>query len=62
MSQENLNQQIQNKEPELIVKFTLSQINIIISALEEIPHKYSRKIIDSIIEQSQEQLKQQENQ
>ena len=47
-------------EPEKEVTLTLSvtEVNTILGALDEIPHKISRKVIDKIIQQAQAQLKQ----
>ena len=42
---------------ELTFKFTLEQINIILTALDEIKHKLSRPIIDEIQKQWTPQLK-----
>jgi hypothetical protein len=52
-------QDVQPKqEAEKELKFTLkvSEANIILAALEELPHKVSRKIIDNMIQQAQSQL------
>lgn len=41
---------------ELQFTLTVRQINIILSALQELPHKVSRDVIDSIMRQGQPQL------
>jgi len=54
-------QDVQTKdaaEKEVTLTFKVSEANIILAALEELPHKVSRKIIDSMIQQAQSQLQQ----
>jgi hypothetical protein len=46
----------QEAEKELKMTFKVSEANIILAALEELPHKVSRKIIDNMIQQAQSQL------
>jgi hypothetical protein len=46
-------------EKELTFVFTLSQANIILSSLDEIPHKLSRKIIDEMQKQAYPQMQEQ---
>jgi len=43
-------------EQELTFVFKVSEINLILGALEELPHKVSRKMIDNIFAQAQPQL------
>mgnify|MGYP003333879743 CR=1 FL=1 len=59
MNQNNEVQDVQPKEPEKEVNLTfkLSEVNTILASLDEMPHKFSRRIVDSIIQQSQAQLK-----
>jgi hypothetical protein len=45
-------------ETEVILTLTVSETNTILGALDEMPHKLSRKVIDKVIEQAQAQLKQ----
>jgi len=52
------NQQPQQQEPELTLKVKASWVNIIIAGLDEIPHKYSRPVIDNIGKQIQAQQQQ----
>lgn len=40
----------------LELKFDLRAVNVILSALDELPHKVSRPIVDSIRQQAQPQL------
>lgn len=46
----------QQQEPEVTLTVKASWVNIIIAGLEEIPHKFSRPVIDSISRQGNEQL------
>ena len=59
MNQNNEVQDVQPKEPEknVTLTFKLSEVNSILAALDEMPHKFSRRVVDSIIQQSQAQLK-----
>jgi len=45
-------------EKEVTITLVVSEVNTILGALDEIPHKISRKVIDKIIQQAQAQLKQ----
>ena len=49
----------QQPEAEFNFTFKVSQINLIIAGLDEIPHKYSRPMIDEITRQIQGQQQQQ---
>ena len=49
-------QEPQKPEQELTFVFKVSEINLILGALEELPHKVSRKMIDNIFAQAQPQL------
>lgn len=44
-------------EQELTFVFKISEINLILGALEELPHKLSRRMIDNIFAQAQPQVK-----
>jgi len=44
-------------EKEVTLTLTVTETNVILAALDELPHKHSRKVIDKIIEQAQAQLK-----
>jgi len=46
----------QEPEKKLNLTFKVSEVNIILAALEELPHKISRKVIDNMIQQAQAQL------
>lgn len=54
-----MNTQQQNQEPEVTLKVKASWVNVIIAGLDEMPHKYSRVVIDSIGQQAESQLKSQ---
>ena len=43
-------------EQELNFVFKISETNLILQALEELPHKVSRRLIDNIFAQAQPQL------
>jgi hypothetical protein len=45
-------------EKEVTLTLTVLETNTILGALDEMPHKLSRKVIDKVIEQAQAQLKQ----
>ena len=45
-------------EKEVTLTLTVSETNTILGALDEMPHKLSRKVIDKVIDQAQAQLKQ----
>jgi phage terminase large subunit-like protein len=49
-------QQPQQEEPQVTLTVKTSWLNIIIAGLEEIPHKFSRQVIDSISQQARAQL------
>jgi hypothetical protein len=48
------------QQPEQELKFTLkvSEVNIMLAALDELPHKISRRVIDNFIQQAQSQIQQ----
>ena len=49
-------QQPQQEEQQVTLTVKTSWLNIIIAGLEEIPHKFSRPVIDSISQQARAQL------
>ena len=49
-------QQPQQEEPQVTLTVKTSWLNIIIAGLEEIPHKFSRPVIDYISQQARAQL------
>jgi hypothetical protein len=53
-------QQPAQEDFELTLTLKVSQINTIIAALDELPHKYSRPIIDTISQQAVPQVQQQQ--
>jgi hypothetical protein len=44
-------------EKELSLLLNVAETNIVLGALDEIPHKISRKVIDKLIQQAEAQLK-----
>ena len=54
-----MTEEAQPQQPEQEVSITLkvSEVNIILGALDEIPHKVSRNVIDKVLQQAQAQLK-----
>lgn len=50
--------QIQQQEPEVTVSLTITELNTIIAGLDELPHKFSRALIDNISTQARGQLQQ----
>ena len=48
----------QQPEQELNFILKLSEANIVLAALDEMPHKVSRRVIDNIIQQAQSQIQQ----
>jgi hypothetical protein len=49
-------QQPQQEEPQVTLTVKTSWLNVLIAGLEEIPHKFSRPVIDSISQQARAQL------
>ena len=41
---------------EITLKLSVEQINVVIAGLDELPHKFSRPLIDTISKQAQEQM------
>ena len=44
------------KDLELSIDLKFSEINLILAALDELPHKYSRGVIDTIQKQASDQV------
>jgi len=44
------------KDPELTLVLKISQINVLLASLDEVPHKYSRGVIDTIQQQANAQV------
>jgi hypothetical protein len=44
------------KDPELTLVLKISQINVLLASLDEVPHKYSRGVIDTIQQQASAQV------
>ena len=49
---------MQQNEQRINLSVTIDELNIIFGGLEEVPHKYSRKVIDSLSQQAQGQVQQ----
>ena len=51
----------ETQQPELEINLTLkvTEVNAVLAALDELPHKLSRRLIDNVIQQAQAQLGQQ---
>ena len=49
-------QKPETKDQELTLTLKISQINVILASLDELPHKYSRVIIDTIQQQANAQI------
>jgi hypothetical protein len=45
-------------EPSVNLTLKVSEVNAILAALDEMPHKMSRRVIDLVIQQAQSQLQQ----
>jgi len=48
----------QQPEPSVNLTLKVSEVNAILAALDEMPHKMSRRVIDNVIQQAQAQLQQ----
>jgi phage terminase large subunit-like protein len=46
----------QQEEPQVTLTLKASWLNVIMAGLEEIPHKFSRPVIDSVSQQARAQL------
>ena len=49
-------QKPETKDQELTLTLKISQINVLLASLDELPHKYSRVIIDTIQQQANAQI------
>jgi len=58
--QTNGAQQQQPDDIEITLVLKVSQVNTIIAALDELPHKFSRPVIDAISQQAVPQVQQQQ--
>lgn len=54
-------QQPEVKDPELTLTLKVSQINVVLASLDELPHKYSRGVIDTIQKQAASQVQELQN-
>jgi len=50
--------QVQPKDININLTLNLDQVNMVLTALDEVPHKFSRGVIDSIREQAIKQVPQ----
>ena len=48
----------QQPEAEITLTLKVSDVNMVLASLDEMPHKMSRRIIDNIIQQAQSQIQQ----
>jgi hypothetical protein len=48
--------QTQQPEPEVKLVLKVSDVNLVLGALDELPHKITRKLIDSVLAQANAQL------
>ena len=56
MSDQSQAAQTSAQEPDVTLTLNLSEIKIIVSALDEIPRKFSNSIVESIVTQTNKQL------
>lgn len=49
------------QEQTVSVTLTINQLNAVMAGLDELPHKFSRPVIDAISQQVQPQLQDQKN-
>ena len=50
-----MTQEVQ-QEQTIDLKLTVTQLNTVMAALDELPHKHSRRLFDDIMRQAQAQL------
>ena len=48
--------QTQQPEPEVNLVLKVSDVNLVLGALDELPHKVTRKLIDKVLAQANAQL------
>lgn len=48
--------QTQQPEPEVNLVLKVSDVNLVLGALDELPHKVTRKLIDNVLAQANAQL------
>lgn len=44
------------QEKKISLEFTVDDVNILFKALDELPHKIARRVVDYILSESQKQL------
>jgi len=57
-AQDVISKETQQPEPSVNLTLSVSEVNAILAALDEMPHKMSRRVIDNVIQQAQSQLQQ----
>lgn len=48
---------IENKDPKVSLELTVNELNVILTALQELPHRAVDSLLKNILAQAQEQLK-----
>jgi hypothetical protein len=48
---------IENQQPELSLRVTVQEYNILMTSLQELPHRIADPILRKLLQQAQEQLK-----
>jgi hypothetical protein len=51
-----MNDQVQQQEQTVTITVTINELNTMIAGLDELPHKFSRGLIDKVSNQAREQL------
>jgi hypothetical protein len=51
-----MNEQLQQQEQTVTITVAVNELNTIIAGLDELPHKFSRGLIDKVSTQAREQL------
>jgi hypothetical protein len=48
---------IENQQPEVSLRVTVQELNVVMASLQEIPHRIADPILRKLMQQAQEQLK-----
>jgi hypothetical protein len=48
---------IENQQPELSLRVTVQEYNILMTSLQELPHRIADPILRKLLQQAQEQIK-----
>jgi len=51
-----MTEQLQQQEQTVTITVTINELNTMIAGLDELPHKFSRGLIDKVSNQAREQL------